>query len=263
MKIQSSNFNVVTWLISFCIAIVILLGSVVHNKQIDKFGLYIKENSITVKYFFQKNLFIYISNFVKAQYLVGVLTDKNASLRYQLAELNAIKLMNNLLILQNKKLTNLLNIRDNQAVNSFITTKISIKKIGINSLDLYIDLGESGGLKLNQLVISQQGIVGYIVKLYDHTADVIGVHDPDFKISVHAKRSNIDFIIQGNQYFKADILLYHKHSNFYENDVVYTSGLEGKFPRGIPVGTLIKENEQWKVELYEQFHSLDYVYVVE
>ena len=105
-----------------------------------------------------------------------------------------------------------------------------------------IDKGSSSGIKKDMAVVTKNGFVGKIHKVSKNSSEVklITADDVNYKVSVSITTSSGDTNAILNGYDKKSGLLkvvgVDKTSDVKEGDVILTSGLGGKEPRGIYIG---------------------------
>ena len=156
-----------------------------------------------------------------------------------------------------------------------IDSKTSYKKIfakvigGSNSLYqsiIIIDKGKSSNIKNGLGVVNYEGIVGIVIKTFSTSSKVLLVTDPRFKVDVELLISHEHGILVGNN--KNCLVKYLPiNKNYKIGDLVVTSGFNGVFPRGIPVGHIkeITDNNLYKTAIIEPFlkkYSLDFVSII-
>ena len=138
-----------------------------------------------------------------------------------------------------------------------------------------IDKGKKSGLKENMAVVTRNGLIGKISKVYNNSSEVklITSDDINFKISVSIKTNDTDNYAILNGYIKKDNLIkvngIDKTTNVNIGDSVLTSGLGEFFPAGIYIGTVEKiESDKYNLSktLYiktkQNFDDIHYVTVL-
>ena len=107
------------------------------------------------------------------------------------------------------------------------------------SFELVIDKGNDAGIRPGQAVLDAQGLVGQVVSVSALTSRVLVVTDPDHAVPVQVTRNGVRSIAGGTG-DAAALLLENVpiSADIIEGDVLETSGLAGRFPRGYPVGTV-------------------------
>lgn len=138
-----------------------------------------------------------------------------------------------------------------------------------------IDKGKKDGIEKDMPVITKNGLVGKINKVSYTSSEIklITSDDVNYKVSVGISTSDGDTYAVLNGYQKDERLLMvtgvDKTILIKEKDVVTTSGLGGKEPKGIYIGTVKKvENDKYNlsknvfIETTQDFNSIHYVTIL-
>jgi rod shape-determining protein MreC len=106
-----------------------------------------------------------------------------------------------------------------------------------------INKGSSDGIKVDQPVLNEAGLVGRIKSVSDGNAQVMLLTDPDFGVSAKVAKSQEPGTIGPVQGTPGDLLLDNlaKPQDVRKGDLVITAGtttqrLRSPFPAGIPIG---------------------------
>jgi rod shape-determining protein MreC len=197
------------------------------------------------------------------------LTLENARLKGELARTEEVKS-------ENERLRNLMSYRDVFGVETAVTRVIaSDPRAEFKSV--MIDKGGNDGIKLYMPVVGPKGLIGRIGRVTNSTAQVLLLNDPNSAVDAMVQRSRARGLLIGASartkfktgYFLTRLEYLRRVSDIHDNDVVVTSGLDGVFPPGLPVGTvhnitksqdgIFKEAE---VVPFENFQELQEVIVL-
>ena len=89
-------------------------------------------------------------------------------------------------------------------------------------------------------VMTPEGIVGRVLRAGPSTATVLLMEDPGSKISVVSVKNRVQGVLAGNGVGKPLELQFVAHNAAIDVDeLLVTSGLDGVFPRGIPVARVL------------------------
>ena len=100
-----------------------------------------------------------------------------------------------------------------------------------------IDKGASAGVRIGQAVIDATGLFGQIVDVGLHTSRVLLITDLSHAVPVEVSRSGLRSIAGGTG--RIELLLLENlpaTADIRRGDLLVSSGLGGRFPRGYPVG---------------------------
>ena len=107
------------------------------------------------------------------------------------------------------------------------------------SYQITLDKGTREGVFIGQPVVDEKGVVGQIFKTAYNTSRAILICDSQHAIPVQVLRNGITMVAVGNG-CNNDLLLDFLPNNvdIQVGDVLVTSGLVGRFPKGYPVATV-------------------------
>lgn len=104
---------------------------------------------------------------------------------------------------------------------------------------LTIDRGARDGIEPSMPVVVPKGVVGRIHSVFRWTSDVLLLSDRNSSIAVRVDRSRARANVRGTGSTDSCKLEYALRSDeMSDGDVLVTSGTDGVFPRGFPVGTI-------------------------
>jgi rod shape-determining protein MreC len=131
-----------------------------------------------------------------------------------------------------------------QALPTSVAAQVIGRDIGNWYKTIILNKGASDGIQSDQGVITPAGVVGRIVKTTASTAVVLLVTDPNNAIAGLIQRTRDEGIVEGTTQGQARLKYIPLLSNARPGDHVVTSGLVGGFPRGIPIGTIIRIDKE-------------------
>jgi len=106
---------------------------------------------------------------------------------------------------------------------------------------LLINRGGSSGVFRAQPVITGDGVLGQVYRLGPFSAEVILITDSEHGLPVQVLRSGVRTIAYGTGRSTAlDLPYVPQNYDVKVGDVLVTSGLDGVFPYGLPVGRVIR-----------------------
>lgn len=174
------------------------------------------------------------------EYLADVnrLRAENAELRrLETANANAL-LQTEQLVAENQQLRQLLAMRERTAIRSTVAEVLYDARDAF-SRKLVLDKGQQNGVIAGQPVIDASGIVGQVTRAYPLSSEVTLVTDRRSTIPVEIRRTGERSVAFGGSPDGTIELRYLRtNADVREGDVLVTSGLDGLFPPGLPVGTV-------------------------
>ena len=136
---------------------------------------------------------------------------------------------------------------------------------------IMINKGSALGIKIDQAVISPDGIVGVVVSVSENIATIMPVLHSNSQNSIKMKRTSEkgSLVWDGDDYRYAKVEKVPTTDKYVKGDTIVTSGSADDFPEGILVGFV--ENAEnlsgsgfysMKIRLSTDFNKLDHVYVI-
>jgi rod shape-determining protein MreC len=89
-------------------------------------------------------------------------------------------------------------------------------------------------------VINAEGVIGRVLRVSEHNADVVTLLDPLSAVDAYIMRSRARGIVEGLTDALCQLKFALRVDDIQPGDILLSSGLGGNFPKGIPVGTVIK-----------------------
>lgn len=134
-----------------------------------------------------------------------------------------------------------------------------------------IEKGRLDGVEPEMGVMDQNGIVGIVNVVGDHTARLISVLNPYLRLACKVKGHNQVGSLVWDGKDPTEVILEElpKHSEFMPGDTIVTSGYSSAFPEGVPVGTIVSSSRDMednfytlRVKLFTDFSTLSTVRVI-
>lgn len=142
-------------------------------------------------------------------------------------------------ILENKRLTELLNLREKQQ-HPVAAARAIARGIDQWSHTFVLDKGKKGGIEKDMSAITPKGLVGKIFDVTDSYSKLLLITDINFSAAVRLQESRKEGIISGTGSKKIILKYIPYEEEIKAGDIVITSGLDQLFPPGIPVGFVSK-----------------------
>jgi len=164
------------------------------------------------------------------------LKSQNAELKAQLTAMTELKL-------ENERLSQLFAFKQKNKMD-LLAAKVIGRDLSSDHSTIMIDRGSSDGIKPMQAVMTIEGAVGYVFRVEPGTARVMLITDRYSVIDGIVQRSRARGLVEGKS-FDACLLKYvNKSADVVTGDLIVTSGLDGIFPKGLPIATVELVNKK-------------------
>ena len=172
-----------------------------------------------------------------------------------------IKVLNNILIAENKRLRGLID----ESINSEdIFARVLIDRESPYLKSIVLNRGTKDNVKMGMAVMDRNYLVGQIIEVNYSNSRALLLSDLNSKIPVVIQPPFLQAVVSGTgkdhgiiEYTKDE----YKENQIEKEAVVYTSGLAGIFKPGIPVGKITNSSEQ--LSFFSDFGQLSFVKIVE
>ncbi len=120
---------------------------------------------------------------------------------------------------------------------------------------LVLDVDHDNNLKINNAVLSEEGLVGRVTNLGFLSAEVMLVQDVRSSIPIISSESSLHASLKGMGLGrKGELNFIKKTASFREGEKLFTSGLGDVFPQGLLVGEIVSisdpvDSEFLKIEI--------------
>ena len=126
----------------------------------------------------------------------------------------------------------------------FISKTVAAQVIGGTGSELsrsvYIDKGERDGVKPDMAVLTKDGVVGKVLRVYRSTSLVLLIDDQTSGVGSILEKSRLQGILRGTPSGAVVLEKVMSDETVSVGEQVLTSGGDGIFPKGLNVGTVTK-----------------------
>ena len=140
---------------------------------------------------------------------------------------------------ENSRLRKLLQFQENFHLET-VVARVVAKDVSTEFRAIRINRGEASGIKKNMAVMTNEGVVGRVLRTTKTTADVVTILDLQSAVDAIIERSRARGVMEGMTDEVCQLRFVLRTDDIEPGDVLVSSGLEGVFPKGIPVGTVSK-----------------------
>ena len=189
------------------------------------------------------------------------LYENHQSKLIQIENSDEIKILNNILIAENKRLRELID----ESINSEeIFARVIIDRESPYLKSIVLNRGSKDNVKIGMAIMDRNYLVGQIIEVNYSNSRALLLSDLNSKIPVIIQPPFLQAVASGTgknygiiEYTKDE----YKENQIEKQAVVYTSGLGGIFKPGIPVGKITNNSE--KLNFFSDFGQLSFVKIVE
>ncbi len=167
------------------------------------------------------------------------LRQQNEDLRRRLADVEDLSRRAAELDLTNRRLGKLLELREGEA-STAIAARIVGRSPSAVVRTVVLDKGEANGVTKGMSVLSPDGVIGQVVAVSTHAARVMLISDPNSGVDILVQRSRVQGIASGSAENGCVLKYIQRGSDIAVGDSIITSGLDGIFPKGQPVGLVTR-----------------------
>ena len=162
--------------------------------------------------------------------------------------------------LENTQLRKLIEEQVSSSSN-LVSARIMLDKQSPYLNSLIINIGSNKNIKNGMAVLDGKNFIGRIVDVNFFSSRVLLVSDLNSKISVISEPSAHHAILTGHGKNALSLEYLPENHNIKDGDKVYTSGKEGIFSPGIPVGIVKIEKNIVTVSLFSDLSQITFVNV--
>ena len=143
--------------------------------------------------------------------------------------------------------------------SDLLSARVMIDKQSPYLNSFIINVGSNKNIKNGMAVLDGKNFVGRIVDVNFFSSRVLLVSDLNSKIPVIIEPSGHHAILSGNGTNKPILEYLPENYTIQDGDKVYTSGKEGIFSPGIPIGKIKIEKEVVKTSLFSDLSQITFV----
>jgi rod shape-determining protein MreC len=105
---------------------------------------------------------------------------------------------------------------------------------------VFIDKGKHDGVEPDMAVITADGIVGKVLNVFPSTSQVLLINDQSSGVGAILEKSRLQGIVRGSSTGTVELEYVMSDEQVSKDERVLTSGGDGIFPKGLPIGTVTK-----------------------
>ena len=143
-----------------------------------------------------------------------------------------------------------------------VIAKVILDKQSPFLKSIILNKGTNSNLKKGMAVLHKKNMVGRIVEVNYLSSRVLLINDLNSKIPVKIQPSGENAIMSGEGNNLASLDFLPKLSTIEEENIVFTSGSDGVFDDGIPIGKITEIEEKFYVKFFSDLNQINFVTVI-
>ena len=143
-----------------------------------------------------------------------------------------------------------------------VIAKVILDKQSPFLKSIILNKGTKSNLKKGMAVLHKKNMVGRIVEVNYFSSRVLLINDLNSKIPVKIQPSGENAIMSGEGNNLASLDFLPKLSTIEEENIVFTSGSDGVFDDGIPIGKITEIEGKFYVEFFSDLNQINFVTVI-
>jgi len=124
-----------------------------------------------------------------------------------------------------------------------IAAEVIASSPGERSNAIFIGKGSDSALTTDLAVITPSGVVGKIIAVFPHSAQVLLLTDPSSGVGCLLEQGRIQGVLKGGSQGLAQLRYVMNEQSVSVGDMILTSGLDQIYPKGLPVGTVVRTTD--------------------
>ena len=108
---------------------------------------------------------------------------------------------------------------------------------------IVIDRGSSSGIEINDAVVNANGLIGRVILTTKDLAKVQLIIDTNSSVGVLTERTRRQGVLRGDGGRGAQLYDVPSLADVQPGDTVLTAGIDGIYPKGLPVGVIVKADK--------------------
>jgi rod shape-determining protein MreC len=175
--------------------------------------------------------------------LLGVKTE-NRVLKEEISALKQEVAQENELRLEYERLRKMLDFQQSNPSKLSSSQVVGVDLWSSNEYSsIKISKGSAEGLRKGMAVITREGVVGYLLNVFNHFSTVLVLTDRNAVIDSLVQRTRARGIVEGLGRDLCHIKYLSRTDDVQVGDLVVT-GFDGIFPKGFPIGTVTKVSKK-------------------
>jgi len=146
--------------------------------------------------------------------------------------------------------------------SSYVLAKVLLDKQSPFLKSIILNKGSKSGVKKGMPVLDQKYLIGRVVEVNYLSSRILLLNDLNSKLPVVIEPLATQGILSGSGEVNPTLYYLPQQFKTSKESTVFTSGKDGIFPSGIPVGKVLVEENSFNVKLFSDPGQLFYVNIL-
>jgi rod shape-determining protein MreC len=143
--------------------------------------------------------------------------------------------------------------------SNFVSARVMLDKQSPYLNSFIINAGSNKNIKNGKAVLDGKNFIGRIVDVNFFSSRILLISDLNSKIPIITEPSSYHAILSGHGDNKPTLEYLPENNNVKDGDLVFTSGKEGIFSPGLPIGEVKKKDNINQVLLFSNLEQITFV----
>ena len=239
------------------LSVVLIFAETIETRPLNKVRSFVKDvvyRSATIVSFPLKsvnNFAGFLENHLNLYSNYNELIKENNELKNNISKTDFLEL-------ENSQLRKLID-EQIESPSNLVSARVMLDKQSPYLNSFVINIGSNKGIKNGMAVLDGKNFIGRIVDVNFFSSRVLLVSDLNSKIPVIVEPSTNHAILSGRGTNEPTLEYLPEKHNIQNGDKVYTSGKEGIFSPGIPIGEVKIENNLITVLLFSDLSQITFI----
>ncbi len=197
-------------------------------------------------------------------------SNENAKLKQDIKLLKTHQMAYDSLVSENEKMRAALRFSGKNPWRlNLICARVISRSGDFQMLKVEINAGKNKGIREQQAVVAENGVVGKVSAVFPYSAQVLLLIDPQFSVSSIDKETNEFGVVSGKGAGSLDMKYVPVQAKIKEGDTIVTSSVSRVFPPGLPIAKVKKSLRldysvfrEIELEPTVDFPQLNFVYLI-
>ena len=149
--------------------------------------------------------------------------------------------------------------QDQSSFSIYTNAKVIVDKDSPFLKSIILNKGSNEDVKKGMAVLDERNFIGRVVEVNYFSSRVLLISDLNSKIPVVIEPEGYQAILSGNGKTNPQLDFLPKNHKVVADNTVYTSGKDGVFSAGIPIGKTIMDNDKILVAPFSDPTQLSFV----